>query len=307
MRKLIILLILFFVGSISFAQQDPLVSQYMFNGLFLNPAYAGSHNYWTSSLSARHQWVNFEGAPRSFIAAVDGPILAKNMGLGFILMNDQIGVSNQNALIGNYAYQVTLKEGHKLALGASFGISQFSARLQDLTIWDENDPIFSENLVSNFIPRAGFGMYYFSERAYAGFSIPTLLAYERGNDFNMDVSKASFLQRHYLLTGGLVFDLNEELKLKPSTLIKYTPNAPVQMDLNLGLLYRDMFWVGTSFRTGDAMVLMLEYQTNMFFRIGYAYDMTFSDIRKYSTGSHEIVIGIDFGKELVTKKTPRYF
>lgn len=307
MRKLIVIIILIFVGLESFAQQDALVSQYMFNGLFLNPAYAGSHNYWTSSLSSRHQWVNFEGAPKTFIAAVDGPILAKNMGLGFILLNDQIGVSNQNAIIGNYAYQVKLKEGHKLAFGTSVGFSQFSARLNDLTIWDENDAVFSENLVSNIIPRFGFGMYYFSENAYAGFSIPTLLAYEKGKEFNMDVSKASFLQRHYLLTGGLVFDLNEDLKLKPSTLIKYTPNAPVQMDLNLGLLYKDMFWVGSSYRSGDAMVVMVEYQTNLFFRIGYAYDITFSDIRKYSSGSHEIVIGIDFGKELVAKKTPRYF
>ena len=307
MKNIIISVLTLLISASGFAQQDPLVSQYMFNGLFINPAYAGSHSYWTSSISSRHQWVGFDGAPRTFITAVDGPIAAKNMGLGFVMMNDQIGVTTQNAIMANYAYQLKLKEGHTLALGASMGGSQFSARLTDLTVWDDNDPVFMNNLTSRIIPRFGFGAYYFSENIYGGFSIPTLLAYEEGKDFNMDVSKSSFLHRHYLLTGGYIFNVTDNIKLKPSTLVKYTANAPVQVDLNIGALFQDMFWVGTSFRTGDAVVLMLEYQSNAFFRIAYAYDITYSELRLYSHGSHEILIGIDFGKDLVKKKTPRYF
>jgi type IX secretion system PorP/SprF family membrane protein len=307
MKNIIKSVIVVLLSVASYAQQDAMVSQYMFNGLYINPAYAGSHDYWTSSLTSRHQWVSFEGAPRTFIAGVDGPIAAKNMGLGFVFMNDQIGVSTQNALVANYAYQLKIKEGHILALGASAGGSQFSARLTDLTVWDEGDEVFMNNLTSKFIPRFGFGMYYHSENAFAGFSIPTLLGYEGGKDFNMDVSKATFLHRHYLLTGGYIFDIAENVKLKPSTLIKYVPSAPLQVDLNVGALFQETFWFGTSFRSGDAVVLMAEYQSNAFFRIGYAYDITFSEIRKYSHGSHEILIGIDFGKDLVTKKTPRYF
>jgi type IX secretion system PorP/SprF family membrane protein len=309
MKKLIIITaVLLIKGMYSFGQQEPMISQYMFNGLFLNPAYAGTHKYWTSSMSARSQWVGFEGAPRTFIAAVDGPVPNKNIGLGLVMYNDRIGVSNQNTVIANYAYHLRVnKAGHILSLGASAGVSQFSARLTDLTVWDANDVVFQNNITSNLIPRFGFGAYYYTEDWYAGFSIPTLLGYQKGNDFTIDVSKATFLHRHYLLTGGYIFKLNDQVKLRPSMLVKYLPQAPVQVDLNLGVLFRDMLWVGTSFRTGDAVVMLIEYQSNSFFRIGYAYDITFSPLRKHSSGSHEILIGIDFGKDLIKTKTPRYF
>jgi type IX secretion system PorP/SprF family membrane protein len=308
MKKVIIIIVAGLLGLNSWSQQDPMLSQYMFNGLYLNPAYAGSQNYWTSTLSNRYQWVGFEGAPRTFIAAVDGPIAAKNMGLGMIFFNDQIGVTNQNSFLANYSYKLKINETDKLSFGVSAGASQYSARLTDLTIWDENDPVFQNDLVSRIIPRFGFGMYYTSkDKWYAGFSIPTLLAYQKGKDFTMDLNQATFLNRHYLLTGGYIFPINDNLKFKPSVLFKYLPNAPMQMDLNAGLLLKDMFWIGGSYRTGDAAVFMIEYQTNAFFRIGYSYDMTFSELRKYSTGSHELMIGIDFGKDLVKTKTPRYF
>jgi type IX secretion system PorP/SprF family membrane protein len=307
MKKLLIISILLTLGINASAQQDPMLSQYMFNGLFLNPAYAGSHNYWTSTMSNRFQWVGFDGAPTTFIAAVDGPIAAKNMGLGMVFFNDQIGVTSQNSFMANYSYQIKIDDQKKLALGLSAGASQFSARTTDLTVWDEGDPMFSQNLSSRLIPRFGFGAYYFSDTWYGGFSIPTLMGYQVGKEFNMDLNSATSLHRHYLLTGGYIFPVSENVKLKPSVLMKYLPNAPLQIDLNMGVLFRDMFWIGGSYRTGDAAVVMIEYQTNAFFRIGYAYDLTFSELRKYSNGSHEIVIGIDFGRDLVKTKTPRYF
>lgn len=308
MKRIIIILFAGFLGFNSWSQQDPMLSQYMFNGLYLNPAYAGSQSYWTSTLSNRYQWVGFEGAPRTFIAAVDGPIAAKNMGLGLLFFNDQIGVSTQNSFLANYSYKLKINETDKLSFGVSAGASQYSARLTDLTVWDENDPVFDNDLVSRIIPRFGFGMYYTSEdKWYAGFSIPTLFAYQKDKEFNMDLNQATFLNRHYLLTGGYVFPINDNLKLKPSVLLKYLPNAPMQMDLNAGLLIKDMLWLGGSYRTGDAAVFMIEYQTNAFFRIGYSYDLTFSELRNYSAGSHELMIGIDFGRDLVKTKTPRYF
>jgi|SRR5690554_1375392 len=308
MKKVITIILLIFSISLGVkAQQEPMVSQYMFNGLFINPAYAGTHDYWTSSLSARTQWVSFDGAPRTLIGAIDGPIAGKNMGLGLVMYNDQIGVSKQNTAIVNYSYQLNFKNKSKLSFGVNAGINQFRADLTELIVWDGGDEVFQNDLRSNVIPRFGFGAYYFSDRYYAGFSIPTLLGYQNGNDFSVDVSRATFLHRHYLLTGGYVFVLNQSLKLKPSTLIKYLPGAPLQVDLNLGLLVNETFWFGTSFRTGDAVALLLEYQSNNFFRIGYAYDITFSELRKYSHGSHEIMIGIDFGKNLTKTKTPRFF
>jgi type IX secretion system PorP/SprF family membrane protein len=290
------------------AQQDPMVTQYMFNGLYLNPAYAGSHDYWSSTLSYRTQWVgaDFEGAPQTAIVAVDGPINSKNMGLGVIVYHDQIGVTKTNTVMANYAYQIKLNQKSKLAFGINAGVSQHSARLTDVLIWDEQDQVYANNLTKT-IPRVGLGAYYYSDRHYVGFSVPTLLAYEDGNAFSMDLSKASFLRRHYLLTGGVVFNVSENVKLKPSVLLKYVPSAPLEGDVNFSAVFNDAFWVGATYRTNDAVSLLFEYQSNKFFRIGYAYDITISGLRGYQNGSHEIMIGVDFGKDLVKVKTPRYF
>lgn len=307
MKKLILIIAsILFVSSNMHAQQDPMVSQYMFNGLYLNPAYAGSHDYWTSTLTYRNQWVGIDGAPETAIAAVDGPIASKNMGLGFILLHDRIGVTRQNSAIVNYAYQIKTSENTKLALGVNAGFSQFSARLTDLTVWDD-DKVFQNDITSKVLPRFGIGAYFFGKKHYVGLSIPTLFAYQKDMDFNFDLSRASFLRRHYLLTAGYVFDLSRDFKLKPSILLKYVENAPLEADFNLSAVYKDKFWLGTSLRTYDAVAIILEYQTNNYFRVGYAYDITVSKLRSYSTGSHEIMIGIDFGRELNKVKTPRYF
>jgi type IX secretion system PorP/SprF family membrane protein len=306
MKKLILIFTaIVFCTLTASAQQDPMVSQYMFNGLYLNPAYAGSHEYWTSTLSYRNQWVGFEGAPETAIAAVDGRIADKNMGLGLILLHDKIGVTRQTAII-NYSYQIKTGEKFKLALGINAGVSQFSAKLTDLTVWDQ-DNVFKNDLTSQLLPRFGVGVYHFGKKHYVGLSIPTLFAYQKDMNFNFDLSRSSFLRRHYLLTAGYVFETSKEIKLKPSVLLKYVNNAPLEADFNLSTIYKDMYSIGVSYRTNDAVAIILEYQTNSFFRIGYSYDITVSKLRNYSSGSHEIMIGIDFGKDLVKIKTPRYF
>lgn len=307
MKKLILLIAsIGFLSIQMYAQQDALVSQYMFNGLYLNPAYAGSHEYWTSTLTYRNQWVGIDGAPETGIVAVDGPIANKNMGLGVLLLHDRIGVTRQNSAIFNYAYQIKTSENSKLALGINAGFSQFSARLTDLTVWDE-DNVFQNDITSKVIPRFGVGAYFFGKKHYVGLSIPTLFAYQNDMDFNLDLSRASFLRRHYLFTAGYVFDLTTDYKLKPSFLLKYVEHTPLEADFNISAVYKDKFWLGASFRTNDAIAIILEYQTNNYFRVGYAYDITVSKLRNYNTGSHEIMIGIDFGKELNKVKTPRYF
>jgi type IX secretion system PorP/SprF family membrane protein len=307
MKNLILIITAsFLISNEMFAQQDPMVSQYMFNGLYLNPAYAGSHKYWSSTLSFRSQWVGFDGAPETAIAAVDGPIADKNMGLGLILLHDQIGVTRQNTAIANYSYQIKTSETSKFSMGVNFGVSQFSAKLTDLTVWDQ-DQVFDNDLTSRILPRFGVGAYYYGQKYYLGFSIPTLFAYQKDKNFNFDLSRSTFLRRHYLLTGGYVFETSKDIKIKPSILLKYVKNAPLEADFNLSTVYKDMIWLGVSYRTGDAIAFIVEYQTNSYFRVGYAYDVTISKLRNYSAGSHEIMIGIDFGKELVKVKTPRYF
>lgn len=308
MKKLIISIVVLLTASNCFSQQDPMLTQYMFNGMFLNPAYAGSHEYWSSTLSYRSQWVgaDFEGAPTTAVVSVDGPIRGKNMGLGFTILHDRIGVTNTSVATANYSYQLRLNQNTRLAFGINAGVAQYSSRLTDVLVWDTQDEVYANNL-TKVIPRIGVGTYLFSDKYYVGVSIPTVIAYEDGNDFSVDLSKASFLRRHYLLTGGVVLPVSEKVKFKPSLLLKYVKNAPLEGDLTFSAIFNDAFWIGASYRSNDAVGLILEYQTNSFFRVGYAYDITVSGLRGYQNGSHEIMIGVDFGRDLVKVKTPRYF
>jgi type IX secretion system PorP/SprF family membrane protein len=228
------------------------------------------------------------------------------MGIGVVGCYDRVGVTTQTDFYLNYSYHLKLGEG-KLSFGLKGGISNYKAQLTGLLFWDKNDQVFASDLTGKIVPKFGFGAYYYHKKFYAGVSVPTTLAFDPGNNFSFDVSKSSELRRHYYVTGGYIFNLNADWKFKPSTLIKVLPSAPVQMDLNLAVLYKDMFWLGASFRTGDAVSFIAEYQANFRFRIGYAYDATFSNLKNYSAGSHEVMIGYDFGKDLIKIKTPRYF
>lgn len=308
MKALTSILFVLTLTSYSYGQQDPMLSQYMFNGLYLNPAYAGSHDYWSSTLSYRTQWVGaeFEGAPETAIAAVDGPIRGQNMGLGVLFFHDRIGVVQQNCAQVSYAYQLVFKNKSRLALGVSGGFAQFNANLSDLLVWDGNDKVYASN-TSLFVPKAGVGVYYYGKRFYAGAAIPTLIAYQEDNNFALDVSESSFIRRHYTFTTGVVLDAGKVVKFKPSVLLKYVENAPFQADLNLSAVFKEMFWIGASYRTNDAVVGIVEFQTKGLFRFGYSYDFTVSELRNYQNGSHEIMVGIDFGKDLVKVKSPRYF
>ena len=307
MKTIVKIALICFFSVQAMGQQDAMLSQYMFNGLFLNPAYAGSHDYFQSTLLYRKQWVNFNGSPQSIIAAVDGPIYKKKMGLGLIISNDKIGVTNQTDILANYSYSLKLGEG-KLAFGIKAGVSQYQATLSDLVYWDDKDPIYMGGNLTKYVPRFGTGLYYHQEKWYAGISIPTLLAYDNAyKNFNVNINNSSNLRRHLLITGGYVFTLNDSWKIKPSALIKYTAAAPLEIDINANVLYKDMIWAGISFRSGDAIIGLLEYQANDRFRIGYAHDFTITKIRNYSTGTHEVMIGYDFGKDFAKVKTPRFF
>lgn len=288
------------------AQQDAMVSQYTFNGIFLNPAYSGSHNYFSSSLLYRNQWVHFDGAPETAVLAVDGPLYNQKMGVGLILSHDKIGVTQQTDIYANYSYFLKLGNG-KLGFGIKAGVSQYVAKVDDLTVWDADDESFTGTKKSALLAKFGFGTYYYTDKWYAGISVPSLIAYDPDHNFNMSMEASSSIRKHYYLTAGYIFDLGEKYKLVPSFLIKYQTAAPVEADVNLMAWYMNQVALGVSYRTNDALSIMAEYQANQRFRIGYAYDITTSGIRNYSSGTHEIMIGFDFGKEVIKTKSPRFF
>lgn len=289
------------------AQQEVMVSQYMFNGLFLNPAYAGSHGYVSSSLLHRAQWVQMEGAPRTSMMAIDGPLLKGKMGLGFSMVHDQIGVSRDLDMSGHYAYHLRVGAKSRLSLGMRAGLSIYSARLSDLLYWDENDPVYQGNIRNKPVGKFGFGVYWYDATSYVGLSVPTIYAADGSITMTTSSALDHYFTQHCYLQAGKVFPLGEFFDVKPSTVIKYQPEAPLQADVNCNFLYKERVWFGAGYRTGDALVGMVEYQVTPQMRIGYAYDMTTSRLRNYTTGSHEVMLGIDFGRDLIKIKTPRYF
>jgi|LakMenE18May11ns_1017448.scaffolds.fasta_scaffold9959105_2 type IX secretion system PorP/SprF family membrane protein len=289
------------------AQQEVMISQYMFNGLLLNPAYAGTHGYISSSLLHRSQWVQVDGAPRTSVLAVDGPVMNERMGLGLSIVHDRIGISRELDMSAHYAYHLKLGERSKLSLGLRAGLSLYSAQFTDLVYWDNNDQVYQSNINNAPVGRFGFGAYWYNATSFVGLSIPTIVAADGKITPAVGDALDHYYTQHYYLHAGKVFPLSESFDIKPSTLIKYLPNAPAQADINCNLLYRELVWFGVGYRTGDAFVGMVEFQISPQIRAGYAYDMSTSQLRTYTSGSHEVMLGIDFGRDLIKIKTPRYF
>ncbi len=304
-----IIKIVFLLGLVPMAvtgQQHPLFSHYMFNGLYINPAYAGSKEFVSTTLIARKQWTGFEGAPSTQIASLHAPLNDRKVGLGVVISNDKIGITNQTDLYGSYAYHLPVGDG-KLSLGLSAGFSYYKSKFSELTVWDTDDPVYETNSLSNILPNFGMGMYYYTRKFYAGLSVPQILSYDPEQALHIEVDKVHKVSRHYYLSSGVILATRGELKFRPSFMVKYASNAPIQFDVNLNMLISDIIWVGASYRSSDAVVLLLEYQVNKKLRIGYSYDLTLTEMRTYSSGSHEIIIGYDFGFNVLKMKTPRYF
>jgi len=287
----------------SSAQQELQISQYMFNGLFLNPAYAGTHPYWSGTILHRSQWLNFPGAPKTNLLAVDGQLKDKRMGLGFMVTNDNIGLNKINEISGAYSYRIKLgqKDG-QLAFGLRAGIRNQVFNASDATPTEAGDPLYNSNQ-STWTPKFDFGLYYYQERAYLGLSIPNVVAFDARKKDNSDAG----LRRHYYLNGGYVLKLSNTVDFKPSFLVKYEPSAPVSMDLNAHFLFNQRFWLGVSYRHKAAFVGMIEFAVTPNLRAGYAYDYTTTAIRTFQGGSHEIMLSYDFVQKLVKIKNPRYF
>lgn len=290
------------------AQQDPMVSQYPFSGHFVNPAYAGSHEYANLTLIARKQWVGFDGAPFTSYLSFDMPVVNKNIGVGGLLSTDRIGVTDRSEVAGTFAYHLRVGEHARLALGLRAGITWYRARLTDLTVWDANDVIFANNISGKALPNAGAGVYFYMPRFYAGISVPSVLNYEPGTFLNSASATAPLLERHFYFMSGVVIPVGENVDVKPAVLLKYVPEAPLQADYNLSVFLYKTIWVGASWRTGDGLLGMVEYQATPNLRVGYAYDMALTTLRNHNSGSHEIMIAWDFVKDKTIRyKSPRFF
>lgn len=308
MKKILIVILFIAALQQAQAQQDLQVSQYMFNHMLLNPAYAGSKEYIMATLLYRKQWVSLKGSPETEVATIHGPLGMKALGWGVTVSNDHIGVTNRTDAYLNLAYHLKLNSNLKLGVGIKAGGDYYSYKNSELKYWDSSDPNFAGDKQTGFQPNIGAGAYLYAEKFYAGVSVPTIISYDPSN--SLSVSSGTLVPhqvRHYFATAGVIIPVSDDVIAKPSVLVKYVGNAPVEADLNLNFLFANIVWVGGSFRTGDSFVAMVELQLSKQWRLGYSFDFTTTDIKSYSNGSHEIMIGYDFGYDIMKVKTPRYF
>jgi type IX secretion system PorP/SprF family membrane protein len=290
------------------AQFEPQFTQYMFNEMFINPAYAGSRQQFSATTVYRNQWVGLQGAPKTQTASLHGPLMNKKIGVGLTVMNESIGVTHQFAVYGNYAYRIQAGSNGAFAMGLQAGFINHQEDLSEVITNEQNDNEFLFNTPHVLLPNAGFGMYYNTDRFYAGLSIPRMFLNKVAGDGSSDVvNKMSFKTWHYYFTTGYVFPVSESVKLKPTLMVKEVSGAPLVADISMHALLKDVFWIGFSYRTEDSFAGIASFQITPQFRIGYSYDYTTTELNNYSSGTHEISLGYDF---FFTKKkvvTPRYF
>ncbi len=303
----IALFILSAFGYKAFAQQDPMYSQYMFNGLALNPAYAGSKGYLTTTFLHRNQWVDIQGAPKTNILSFHTPLLIESSSIGATLLHDRIGVTSRTDLYGTYAYRIQLNKGAKLAFGLRAGMTHYRIDFTQLTYWDSDDPIYNNGNQRGVAPNVGTGIYFQTNKFYAGLSVPNLLSYNPEESFSVNAKGIPTTSRHYFGTIGYAIEINPNFVLKPSLMAKYESSAPFQLDVNLNMLLARKVWVGASYRTSDAIVGMVEFIPIPMLQVGYAYDYTLSELAAYTRGTHELVLTLNFGSQVSKLKTPRYF
>jgi type IX secretion system PorP/SprF family membrane protein len=309
MRKIIIIIQICLLAYGVSAQQDPMFTHYAFNTLAINPAYAGTRDALTITGLNRMQWVSFDGAPITQTLTGHSPIINKNIGLGLSVLNDKIGPTNTLSFYIDFSFKININEKAKLSFGLKSGLNYKKANLTDLQLTDPDDPLFLADQKSKLLPNFGFGLYYYTDKYYVGLSIPKLLE----NNFTEstisgDVNLASD-KKHYFLIGGAVFNLSKDVILKPTSFVKVTNGAPIEMDLTANFILKEKFSVGLMYRTGDAIGILAGINITDQLSVGYSFDFsTANKTFKYNQGSHEIMIRYDLMfKESKIIRSPRYF
>lgn len=307
-KECLLLIILMLMSAGAKAQQDPMYSQYMFNTLAINPAYAGSRNVLSVTGLVRSQWIGIDGAPRTQTVSFDTPLRGRNIGIGFQAFNDQVGITRTTGAFASYAYRIIGQNG-VLSFGLQAGLSNFRAQysLVNLTSGGQGDPAFGQD-VNAVLPNFGTGVYYNSERFYIGASVPHLLNNQLNNgEVTVTNGLVSRQYIHAFITAGYVVGLGPDYKVKPSVMFRAVRGAPLQADVGANFWIRDALAIGAQYRTGSDISAMLEAQISPQVRIGYAFDRSITKLINYNSGSHEIMLRYEFGFEKDKILAPRYF
>jgi type IX secretion system PorP/SprF family membrane protein len=301
--KFNIIALILFSSWIGVAQQLPQFTQYMYNTISINPAYAGSRETLSVVGLHRSQWVGLEGGPQTQTLSIHSPMKNERVGLGLSFINDELGFQNFSYLYGDFSYTIPTGKNSKLAFGIKAGFTSFSLDSefqQDLS----NDAVIF-GFENRWKPNIGAGMYWHSQKWYLGLSAPRIL----NTDYTGDAEFEALERVSYYFTGGYVFDISKNTKFKPAALLKATSGAPLSFDLTANFLFYEKFWAGASYRINEraaALGAIADFQISKQLRIGYAYEYPLSELRQYTSGTHEILLMFEIFKSKRIK-SPRYF
>lgn len=272
------------------AQQSIVYSQYLFNGLLINPAYAGSHVQFSATLTYRNQWVNFDGAPVTTTFGAHNSFRKGRIGTGLLITADKIGSYTNTGLFGSYSYKIKDPVGNGVfSMGLQVGFNNYRADYSQLTLKAGQDPMFNV-FMNEFKPNFGGGLFYYNKKIFAGFAVPTILTHAKLFSGNLEQLRTP---RYYYLNFGVKMPLDPRTNrviLQPSFLIRAQEGAPLSADFNLNVIFDEIISIGSSYRSGDGAILLVNYKLSEKFYIGYSYDWTTSDIHRFSKGTHEIMI-----------------
>jgi len=287
------------------AQQDPHYTQYMYNMSVINPAYAGSKDGLSGGLLYRKQWVEIQDSPSTGTFFIHSPV-GKNVGLGLSVISDKIGPVEENNVYADFSYTLNLGGEHRLAFGMKGGATFSKVGLLDeiyYNVPDPSDDAFAENTNNTFF-NLGAGLYYYTDKYYLAFSMPNML---KSTHLDFNGRKFGTEELHWFLTGGYVFDLSANTKLKPFAMVKTAVGAPVSVDASLNALFFEKFEIGATYRLDDSFGGMVGYQITPGLKLGYAYDHIVSDLKVDTPSSHEFILLFDLNFPKKVSRSPRYF
>lgn len=295
MKKLLLLIAAFGLQH-AFAQQLPLLSQYVFNPYAFNPAVAGSEDRFVVLSGFRSQWTGFDGAPQTASLTIQGP-LGKGSCLGGGAYSDRLGATSELGFHATYAYQVQIDRDTRWAFGLQLAGVQYSVDGTMLTTYEPDDQVVPLAMSSAFLADATFGTYVFGEKFFAGVAVSHLAgsSLALSNDFPQD--QIGVLDRHLIISGGLKLPASDKLTVEPSFMLRAVTGAPIQIDFSSRLMLDNKYWFGLTYRTRAAWIAMIGMELSEHFVLGYGFDYATTELQSFSSGTHEVILGWKFNKQ----------
>lgn len=309
MKKRFLTIFVLLVAASSYAQQDSQFTNYMYNTININPAYAGSRGVLSVFGLHRNQWVGLGGAPVTNTFSINSPINNSNFGIGVSIINDRIGPSDENSISVDVSYFVKTSEKYKLSFGIKGTANLLNVDFTKLNIYNPGDVLAQYNVDNRFSPNVGAGVYFHSDKTYFGFSVPNMLETKHFDKDQTSLSAESVASErmHYYFIAGHVIDLNTSIKFKPALLTKIINGAPLQVDMSANFLINDKFTAGLAYRWDAAFSALAGFQISDSWFIGYGYDMEVTKLANYNSGSHEIFLRYELFKNYDKVVSPRFF